>query len=101
LAKSATPVDEASLERAEDLWASEFLRGGDGFDYVEALRGCLEELSSEQRRVINLRYAERKPRSEMAVLCGMTENGIKSLLQRIRRALGDCIRRKLALEAAI
>jgi DNA-directed RNA polymerase specialized sigma24 family protein len=92
------PVDEASLERAEDLWVAEFLRGGDGFDYVEALRTCLEELSPEQWRAIDLRYAEKKPRSEMAALCGMTENGIKSLLQRIRRVLGDCVRRKLALE---
>ena len=91
-------TDDALLQKAETVWSSEFLRGGDGFDWVEALRVCLEELSEKQRRLVDMRYAEKKSRSEMARLSQMTENGIKSLLRRIRSALGECVKRTLKLE---
>ena len=80
------------------MWSTEFRRGGDGFDYAEALRTCLEELSEKQRRLVDMRYAEKKSRSEMARLARMTENGIKSLLRRIRSVLGECVKRTLKLE---
>jgi len=91
-------ADSELLERAEGVWADEFLRGGDGFDYVEALHKCLEALSERERYALDLRYAERKPRSDMAGLLQMTEDGVKSLLRRIRAALAECIRRRLELE---
>ncbi|MBM4034477.1 MAG: RNA polymerase sigma factor [Planctomycetes bacterium] len=95
---SPVKVDSALVERAEGVWASEFLRGGDGFDYVEALRKCLDALSEKQRHVLDLRYAQKKSRSEMARLLEMSEDGIKSLLRRIRAALAECVRRRLASE---
>jgi RNA polymerase sigma-70 factor (ECF subfamily) len=93
-------ADSVILEYAETTWASEFLRGGDGFDYMEALRKCLETLSDHQRRMLDLRYAQKQSRAEMARLCQMSENGVKSLLQRIRASLAECIRKRLALENA-
>ncbi len=95
---SPVTTHDAFLQKAEGFWSSEFLRAGDGFDYVEALRACLEELSEKQRRLVDMRYAEKKSRSEMARLSQMTENGIKSLLQRIRSVLGECVKRTLKLE---
>ncbi|MFP4056878.1 MAG: RNA polymerase sigma factor [Candidatus Brocadiia bacterium] len=97
---SPVGVDHQFLERAEALWASEFLRDGDGFDYVEALRQCLATLSRRQREALDFRYAQAKSRSEMARLLEMTENGVKSLLRRIRGALADCVRRRLKLGEA-
>jgi RNA polymerase sigma-70 factor (ECF subfamily) len=88
-------TDTASLEKAENLWAVEFLRDGDGFDYVEALRRCLGTLGGKQRQVIDLCYNQGKSRLEMAKLLQMTEDGIKSALQRIRAALLSCIQRRL------
>jgi len=88
------------LEQADAVWQSEFLREGDGFDYVEALRECLDRLSDRQRRVLELRYAQRKSRVEMARMLAMTENGVKSLLRRLRSALGDCVEHRLAEERA-
>ena len=88
-------VTEAFLEGAERVWASEFLRTGDGFDYVEALRACLETLSDKPRRTLALRYAEDRSRTEMAELLSMTENGVKSLLQRIRTSLAECVAKRL------
>jgi RNA polymerase sigma-70 factor (ECF subfamily) len=96
--RNPTLVDAASLEQAEAIWTAEFLRGGDGFDYVEALRECLKALPDDRRHAIDLRYRDRTTRAEMARLLGMTENGVKSLLRRVRRSLADCIRRRLALE---
>jgi RNA polymerase sigma-70 factor (ECF subfamily) len=96
----ANPVDTSSerLERAEATWASAFLRHGDGSDYLDALRQCLDALPEKSREAMHLRYADRKSREEMAQLLNMTEDGVKSLLRRIRGALAECIRRRLALE---
>ena len=93
-------ADSELLERAEATWAHTFLRGGDGFDYVEALRKCLEALSERQRHVVDLRYAERASRADMAGKLQMTPNGVKSLLRRIRARLGACVERRLRMENA-
>jgi DNA-directed RNA polymerase specialized sigma24 family protein len=90
----------ASLEEAEHLWVDEFLRDGDGFDYVAALHACLERLSVRKRDAIQRRYTKRQSRSTMAAELSMSEDGIKSLLSRIRLALGDCVRGRLSAEGA-
>jgi len=93
-------VEPEALDRAERIWKDEFLRNGDGFDYVEALRECLKGIPENARGALDLRYAQGKSREEMAGLLKMTQDGIKSLLRRVRTALGDCIRRRLGLERA-
>jgi RNA polymerase sigma-70 factor (ECF subfamily) len=98
--RSPVRADSDLLERAEALWADEFLRSGDGFDYVEALRHCLALCGTRQRRLLELRYTEGRSRAEMARLLQMTEDGIKSALQRIRALLADCIQRRLRTENA-
>jgi len=97
--RTPVTVDAAALEQAETTWRGAFLRGGDGFDTVEALRRCLEGLSADQRRVLDLRYAEGRSRADMAVVLAMTENGVKSLLQRLRARLAECVERRLRMEA--
>lgn len=97
--RTPVTVDAAALEQAETTWREAFLRGGDGFDTVEALRRCLEGLSADQRRALDLRYAERRSRAEMAALLRMTENGVKSLLRRLRARLAECVERRLRMEA--
>lgn len=98
----ANPVkaDSELMEQAERVWTSEFLGTGDGFDYLEALRECLKALPEKQRSVIELHYAARKPRSEIARIYSMTEDGVKSLLRRTRAALAECVKKRLASETA-
>ena len=60
----------------------------------EALRRCLAELPARSRRAVELRYGEGRSRDAIAAELELTPEGAKSLLMRIRRALGDCIRRK-------
>ena len=95
--RGETTVDPTHLQDAEATWKEEFLRGGDGFDYLEALRHCLESLSERDGRAIALRYRERASRKRMADLLELSENGIKSLLRRIRAALAECVNKRLAL----
>lgn len=92
------PAERGYLEQAEATWESDFLRGSDGFDYVEALRECLDALPEKERSAVDLRYAQEKSRADMAQVLKMTEDGVKSLLQRIRATLAECIRRRLALQ---
>jgi len=91
---SPVRADSESLARAEGTWEATFLRGGDGFETLEALRACLRELPERQREVLDLRYRERRSRSALARLLKMTEDGVKSLLRRIRAALAACIERR-------
>lgn len=95
---SPVEVNSERIKQAEAVWASQLLRGGDGFDTVEALRKCLARLTAKHRGIVDLRYKQGKSRAEMARRCKMTENGIKTLLRRIRAALADCIQRRLATE---
>lgn len=95
---SPVRADTLAMEQAEAMWSSEFLREGDGFDYIEALRTCLGTLGEKQRKLLELQYGQDKSRSEIAEAAGMSEDGIKSLMRRLRAALGQCIRRRLGLE---
>ena len=45
-------IDSKSLERSEEVWRDQFLRDGDGFDYLEALRQCLGVLSERHQQLL-------------------------------------------------
>lgn len=100
--KNANPVlaSEPALQEAEAVWTQAFLRGGDGFETVEALRKCLGELPPKSKRALDLFYGQASSRASLAQEFDLTEDGVKSLLRRLRSALGDCIERRLAAEGA-
>jgi len=95
--KNPVKVSSETLERAEEVWGGEFLRGGDGFEAIDALRQCVGGLEEKQRGVLNHFYTQDKSRAELATLYKMSEDGIKSMMRRIRRDLAECIRRRLAV----
>ena len=97
--KNPVKVSSETLEQAEAIWTQDFLRGGDGFEALEALRGCVGKLEERQRGIIDHFYTQEKSRAELAQLYKMSEDGIKSMMRRIRRDLAECIRRKLAAKA--
>jgi RNA polymerase sigma factor (sigma-70 family) len=94
---SPVRIDSDCLARAEALWQTEFLRQGEGSDYVQALRQCLKSLQEDQRKLLEMHYAQEVPRAEMARLTGMTEDGIKSAMRRLRTKLASCIADRLGL----
>ena len=89
---------EVELERAADavdaVWSANE-RDDEGEGYCEALRECLKRLTGRARKALRLRYGESMSRSQIAVELGLAENGLKTLLQRSRAGLRDCINRKL------
>jgi RNA polymerase sigma-70 factor (ECF subfamily) len=88
-------VLEQALHQADELWATELLRSGDGFDYVEALQACLSRLQGTQRKVLEMFYGEEFSRAQIAEALNMSEDGIKSLLRRVRAALRQCVQTRV------
>jgi RNA polymerase sigma-70 factor (ECF subfamily) len=64
-------------------------------DRRRALRVCLETLSTEQRELIQRRYAGESV-GRLAKDSGRPEGSISQALYRIRQALKKCVQRKLA-----
>jgi RNA polymerase sigma-70 factor (ECF subfamily) len=96
---SSDPVVlEQALQQADEVWATELLRSGDGFDYAEALQKCLGRLQGTQRKVLDLFYAEEYSRAQIAETLNMSEDGIKSLLRRVRSALRQCVQSRLGIK---
>lgn len=78
---------ERQVERAEDVDR----RG-------MALKGCLEKLPAEQRRLIELRYATGGSVQRIADDAGKSVGAISQTLYRIREALMKCVEQTLATE---
>ncbi|MBI3832054.1 MAG: sigma-70 family RNA polymerase sigma factor [Planctomycetes bacterium] len=92
---SPVKVNSESLEQAEACWTQEFLGEEDGFEVIEALRRCVGRLEDRKREIIDQFYAKNASRAELAKVFKMSEDGIKSMMRRIRGELADCIRRRM------
>ena len=70
----------------------------DGDGLLERLRACVERLPSRSRRAVELGYgldaSAPASRAAMAVSLGLQENGVKTLMQRVRQQLRACVERK-------
>lgn len=80
-------LDLAVAEEAF-IW---FRHDDDGGATLDALRRCLEVLSAEARRALDLRFAEQRDRRAIGAALGLGEEGVKSLLQRTYARLRACI----------
>jgi RNA polymerase sigma factor (sigma-70 family) len=93
-------VHSAGVERAEAVWTGEYLRDGDGFDYLEALRGCFSKLHNRHQTILKEFYEGRKSREQLGAAFELTDDGVKSMLRRLRESLASCVRKSLGLEGA-
>ncbi len=64
----------------------------------EALDGCLGKLPATDRDLVRLRYTSEEDVARLAERTGQTANALYKALQRIRKALLDCMTRTLAQE---
>ena len=80
----AAAVDELWLTTAE-------ADNGDGL--VLQLRHCLETLAPRARQALDLHYRDGLPWQGVAAQLGMKPNGTKTLVQRARQVLRDCLER--------
>ncbi len=61
-----------------------------------ALRECLKQMNSRHRQLLNARYGKNQSVNSIAKQSETTANAISSILKRVRRALMNCIRHRLA-----
>ncbi|HLQ38651.1 MAG TPA: sigma-70 family RNA polymerase sigma factor [Planctomycetota bacterium] len=77
----------------ELLWQDDCARD-DGDGYLQALAQCLDTLQARARTVLQRFYGDGVGREELAAELSMTGHGVRTLLQRVRAALKDCIERR-------
>ena len=63
-----------------------------------ALKGCLESLKGRTRRIIEMRYQWGQQVQKIADDLGMSRVAVSAVLTRGRKALGDCIEKRLQKE---
>ena len=91
--------DAARTEAADVtdlLWERDAAHDG-GDELVDQVRACvgeLGELGERARRAIQLFYGDGLGRTAIAQALEMREAGVKTLMQRARRAIRECIQRK-------
>ena len=86
---------ETLADAVDLLWRRDCLED-DGDDLVEAVRACVGELTGRASDAVRLTYGEGRSRAEVARALEMKENGVKTLLQRTRQVLRECMRRKMS-----
>lgn len=76
----------------DDLWLAVAEPDG-GDELVDRLRSCLEHLQPRARQALDLHYRDGLAWPDVAAQIGLKQNGTKTLVQRARRLLRDCIER--------
>jgi RNA polymerase sigma-70 factor (ECF subfamily) len=76
----------------EEIWAN---RSVSPDAWVIALQDCIATLSGRPRDAVRLCYQEGMSRRDAARELGLKETGVKTLLQRTRAALRECVERSV------
>jgi RNA polymerase sigma-70 factor (ECF subfamily) len=82
------------LVAAEAEFAS-FANDDGGDAHIEALTDCLKGLQGKAREAVEYYHLQGNSRAATATRLGMTEEGLKSLLKRVKDSLRECVERKL------
>lgn len=87
----------ADLREAESVW-KQVAGDGEWETYLEALKGCIQGLEERDRGFLEGYYGRDSGRKEAAASFGMSEEGLKSLIRRIKDRLKACVKGKLSHE---
>lgn len=79
------------LDRTWLQWAGQ--DGGE--DLLDALRDCLQGLTSRARMALEMRFRDNRSRDEIAAALEITDHGAKNLMQRAKQQLRECIHKKM------
>jgi RNA polymerase sigma-70 factor (ECF subfamily) len=88
-------VTVRELEEGDAVW-EQFAQNDGGQGWLDALRSCLQELDGRARAAVALHYEQRASRQQIGDELGIGQDGVKSLLRRVRAVLRSCIERRLA-----
>jgi RNA polymerase sigma-70 factor (ECF subfamily) len=64
--------------------------------YREAVKGCVDSLDDRDRVLLETYYSRKGRRKESAATSGLSEEGMKTLLRRIKTRLKSCVKGKLS-----
>jgi RNA polymerase sigma-70 factor, ECF subfamily len=84
----------AELHEADTRW-QEYENDCEYEQRVQHLRACIQSLPGRRREAVKLRDELDLPREEMAARLGIKPAGVKTMLERIREALRDCVQGKV------
>ena len=70
-------------------------------DAAEALRACVNQLPDHSRSLVALRYDDGLDCAAIAGRLGRTVDAVYQALSRVRSALEECVRRRLAAEGDV
>jgi RNA polymerase sigma-70 factor, ECF subfamily len=90
-------ISEREVDEADRVWTAR-CGEGDGNQYLDALRACVERLPARSQQLLTATYADGEGRSAAGARFGIGEQGTKSALRRLRAFLHDCIRRRLGAQ---
>jgi RNA polymerase sigma-70 factor (ECF subfamily) len=79
------------LDRTWSAWAGD----DQGEALLDALRDCLQGLTSRARLALEMRFRGASSRAEIAAALEITEHGAKNLMQRAKQQLRQCIELKM------
>ena len=85
------------LAQADAVW--EPVASREDWDaYREAVRGCIEGLDDRDRVLLETYFSRDYGRREAAATSGLSEEGLKTRLRRIKDRLKACVKGKLSHE---
>lgn len=86
-------VVAVDMQTIEQNWAE--VAGDDGAQSkVDALKQCIALLNDKERRALHLRYTMNASRDAMAEDLGLSDGGIKNLLERVKAKLKECVEKR-------
>jgi RNA polymerase sigma-70 factor (ECF subfamily) len=97
-------LDEKLLEHLDEKFESINARPGDTWDEkLEELDQCIQALPMKYQDVIRIRYLDNTSSQAVAEQLNLTREACKKQLQRARRSIADCLKRKglLMIEGVI
>ncbi len=92
--RSGRVVLVEQIEEIDRAWGR-LVSDDQGEALLEALKGCLEDLTQRARMALEMRFRDRSSRLEIAAALEITEHGAKNLMQRAKKQLRNCIEGKL------
>ena len=94
-------LDDEILEELEDRWLSESSNPSDDDpDRIQALKLCLDRLSDNSRKIVDLRYYDGLRSGRIAEVLGRKAEAVYRSLARAHVALRECMERQLEKEGA-
>ncbi len=96
LRKRKAGAGQLDIDAVDATWKT-LAANDDGSRAKEALKQCMQRLPDHARLALDLQFRDRASREAIAQTLNMQEEGVKTLMRRIRMKLRQCIERRLGI----